>query len=62
MHQCLQCTESSLFSRSYQNSNNYSTPAPAQQSASYNSGGGYGSSGYGYSTGNQGGYEQDAYG
>lgn len=40
--------------------NNYSTPAPAQPTSGYNSGN-YGS-GYGYSTGGQGSYENDGYG
>lgn len=48
-----------LIFSSYQG-NNYSTPVPAQSGAGYNSGS-YGS-GYGYSTGGQGGYEHEGYG
>lgn len=48
------------FTSSYQGNSNYSTPAPAQPSSGYNSGS-YGS-GYGYSTGGQGSYENEGYG
>lgn len=51
-----------LFSRSYQNGNNYAAPAPVQPSTGYNAGGSYNSNNYGYTSSGQGGYEQDTYG